>query len=397
MNLSPTRVILALAPMVLGLPLAMDIYIPAVPAIADLFDISAEKMQLTLTLFMLTSSIIPLFVGPLSDQYGRKRLSYLMIFVFALGTILCGFSQTVNQLITFRILQAIGACSMLAIAFAIVRDLFHGQQSALVYSLLNGIIAFSPMLAPFLGSYLDINLGWPATFFALLIIAIFSLLFTSILLPESLPKFRRKPISSTIFKEYKQIASHQIFIIYNYAIAAGLAYIFIFCLISPYVIIRLFHIPELQYGYYFFFMGISFFLGSLLAAFFVKRIGTYYTVFIGFFISLSGGILMSIWYYTIGFTINSFIWPMLLIGSGGTMAMGAGNGGAMEPFKKVAGTAAAVSNFIRFAFSAILGLIVSIKTISSTLPLAIPTIVLNIIGIILFLHYKKLLKTQESN
>ena len=185
--------------------------------------------------------------------------------------------------------------------------------------------------------------------------------------------------------------------IYNYAVTAGLSYLFLFFFISPYVIMQLLHIPELRYGYYFFYMGVSFFLGSLLSAFLVKRIGIYNTVISGFFISLAGGLLMIVWYFATGLTINNFVWPMLLIGIGGTLGMGAGNGGAMEPFKETAGAAASVSGFIRFAFSAVIGSLAVSKNISSSLPLSIPAIVLNVIGIIVFLRYKKFLKNVTSH
>lgn len=395
MNISVTRTVVALTPMVIGLALAMDVYIPAIPTMTDLFHISAAEMQLTLTLFMLTSGIMQLFVGPLSDQFGRKKSAYTVIVIFAVGTLLCGTAHSVEQLILFRIIQAIGSCGMMVIAFAIVRDIFHGNKSAIVYSFLNGIIAFSPMLAPFLGSYLDIEFGWPMTFFALSLITLFAFVLYGIAMPETLPKVHRKKINSAIFKEYKKIFTNKQFLIYNFAIASGLSYLFIFCFISPYVIMKLLHIPEMHYGYYFFYMGISFFLGSLLSAFLVKRIGIYDTVVAGFYISLSGGILMTVWYFATGLSIDNFVWPMLLIGIGGTMGMGAGSGGAMEHFKDIAGAAAAVSGFLRFVFAALLGTMLVPSNVSSSLPLAIPAVILNVIGIYLFLHHKRSLKISD--
>lgn len=395
MKISATRAVIALSMMVLALPLAMDIYIPAIPSMTRLFHVTDDELQLTLTLFMLASGVMQLLVGPWADRFGRKSTGYITIICFALGTLLCGTANSVIELILFRILQAIGACGMMVVAFATVRDLFHGRESALVYSLLNGIIAFSPMFAPFLGSHLLVSYGWASTFFALLIIAILAFTFFSITLPESLPKAKRKRFEASIFKEYKTITKNKVFLIYTYATAAGLYYLFIFCFISPYLIMTELHIPALDYGYYFFFMGISFFIGSLFSAFLVKRIGIYNTVITSFFISLSGGILMTVWYFKTGLTIDNFVWPMLLIGIGGTLGLGAGSGGAMEPFGDKAGAAAAVSGFLRFAFSAVLGTIVVGKTVTTSLPLAIPAIVLNLIGIGLFLFYRKILKVGD--
>jgi hypothetical protein len=118
-------------------------------------------------------------------------------------------------------------------------------------------------------------------------------------------------------------------------------------------------------------------------------------VIIGFYISLAGGILMTCWYFITGLTINNFIWPMLLIGIGGTFGMGAGSGGAMEPFEHQAGRASALSGAFRFLFAAIIGSVLITKNVSSTLPLALPAVCFNIIGIILFRWMKT--TSRQSN
>lgn len=392
MKQSPVKVILFLAPLVVGLPFAMDIYVPAVPRIAYLFHVSAGEMQLTLTLFMLTAGLTQLIIGPLSDQYGRKKIIILTILLFAVGTTLCSTASSAPQLISYRSIQAIGACGMMVIAFAIVRDLYHGATSAQIYSYLNGIISFSPIFAPYIGSYLDVHYGWPATFLALLIIALAGLLSIVFGLTETLQPHNRISISRLTFSEYWAIARNPMFAIYAMATAFGLLYLYIFCSISPYIIIRLLHIPELHYGYYFCFMGISFLVGSFLCGYLVTRFGIYKSCLIGFVITLLGGLVMTIWYYVTGLTINNFIWPMLLIGIGGTFCLGAGSGGSMEPFSTQAGAASALGGAIRFSFSAILGSILITSKVSSTLPLALPALVLSVIGILIFLFNRERLQ-----
>lgn len=388
---SALRLVLLLSPLVVVLAFAMDIYVPALPHISILFSVSAAEMQMTLTVFMLTSGLMQLIVGPLSDHYGRKPLCIVMIFVFAFGTILCSFSHTLEALILSRIVQAIGACGMMVVGFAIVRDVFSGVQSAEVYSFLNGIIAFSPMFAPFVGGYLDVYYGWPATFLALLVLALIALITTIFGLSETLPLSRREKFNRSIFKTYFKIGSNLVFIIYTLATCIGLSYLYLFCSISSYIIIRLLHIPEIHYGYYFCFMGISFFIGSFLSGALISKLGIYRTLLLGFMITLVGGIIMTAWYFITGLTINNFIWPMLLIGIGGTFCLGAGSGGLMEPFSDNAGSASALSGAARFVFSAAIGFLVIHNSLSSTLPLAIPAIVFSIVGLAIFLKYKPIL------
>ncbi|ATN74592.1 multidrug effflux MFS transporter [Coxiella burnetii] len=383
------KTVWTLAPMAMALALAMDVYVPAVPHMATLFHVSAGQMQLTLSLFMFTCGIVQLVIGPLSDQYGRRRVSFFSIVIFSIGSILCATAHSVPELIVYRIIQAIGAVGMMVCGFAIVRDRYHGEKSGKTYSYLNGIIAFSPMFAPFVGSYLDVHLGWQSTFLILLLISLWAFLSLFFSLPESLPRNKRIKVDRRIFHEYKTIFTNRVFLNYTLSTAMGLSYLFIFCSISPYIIIQLLRIPELNYGYYFAFMGISFFVGSLLSGYFVGKIGIYKTVVVGFFISLIGGTIMALWYFITGLTINNFIWPMLLIGIGGTFGLGAGSGGAMEPFGDTPGAAAALSGSFRFLFSAILGMVVINKNISSTLPLALPAVLFSLVGLILFLSQRK--------
>lgn len=397
MSESIRKTVISLAPMVMALALAMDIYVPAVPELAKLFNVSAGEMQLTLNLFMFTSGIIQLIIGPLSDQWGRRTVSFIAIAFFAVGSLCCALSQNAPQLITFRVVQAIGAIGMGVVAFAIVRDRFHGQSSAETYSYLNGIISFSPMFAPFIGSHLDVFWGWQTTFLSLLLIAAWAALSIYFWVPESLPEEKRIPVTMNLWREYKEIFSNKIFFFYNLSTAIGLSYLFIFCSISPYIIIRLLHLPELHYGYYFAFMGVSFFLGSILSAYLVGKIGIYRTVFFGFIVSLIGGLTMAIWYYLTGLTIHNFIWPMLLIGIGGTFGLGAGGGGAMEPFGDKAGAAAALGGSIRFLFSGLIGAITITKNVSSTLPLSLSAVAFSIIGIIFFVIYRKTLIFPMGN
>ncbi|AHE66465.1 arabinose efflux permease [Legionella oakridgensis ATCC 33761 = DSM 21215] len=253
MTLSPRQLTLSLAPFVLALALAMDVYVPAIPKLTQLFHVSDRVMLLTLNIFMFTAGIMQLVIGPLSDQFGRKKIAYFVTVSFALGCVVCSVSSGPKFLIFGRIIQAIGSCGMMALGLAIVRDCFKGNKSARIYSYLNGIISFSPMFAPFIGSYLDIYFGWPMMFLSLLSIAFLSLISLYFFLPETLPKDNRVDFSlRKVLIEYKIIFLNPIFAIYNLATCFGLSYLYLFCALSPYLIIRNLHIPESQYGFYFF-------------------------------------------------------------------------------------------------------------------------------------------------
>jgi DHA1 family bicyclomycin/chloramphenicol resistance-like MFS transporter len=349
-------------------------------------------MQLTLTLFMLSAGIMQLIIGPISDQWGRKKTMYLCFAGFALGSALCAAADSLAGLVGYRIIQAIGSCGMMALAFAVVRDVQHGNESAKTYSYLSGIIAFSPMFAPFIGSFLDLSFGWRSTFIILLLVAIWSAVSVMSLLPETLPPEKRQRFHWQIFRDYQQVLSHPRFFWYTLISAMGMSYFYLFCAMSPYILITLLHIPEAHYGYYFCFMGVSLFFGSFIAGKVVGKIGVYQTTVIGMLMALLGALIMVIWYLIAGLSVDNFIWPMLLLGIGGSFQFGAGAGGSMEPFGETAGAASGVGGAFRFLFASGIGSLVITKHISSTLPLCGTAVIFSLLGLCIIFRYRSALR-----
>ncbi len=384
---SISKMILCLTPLVIALAFAMDIYIPAVPALTRSLHVSISQMQLTLNLFMIISGMSQLLFGPLTDRYGRRSITFIAILLFSLASLLCANAHSLTALLAGRVIQAIGSCGMMVLGFAIARDLCDNQRLAKVYSYLNGAIAISPMFGPFIGSYLDVRFGWPATFESLLVISVLATCLYFSLIPESWPKSQRVPLSSQLFTQYRRIIMHRTFSIYTLASAFGLSYLFIFCAISPVLIITLLHIPELHYGYYFCFMGISLFIGSLISGMIVEKIGIYNTILYGFIITFIGSLIMLLSYWHSGLTVYGFVLPMAVIGIGGTFCLGAGSGGAMMPFSDQSGMAAALGGACRFLYAGLMGLVIA-KHIHSTLPLAIPALIQSIMGGCLLYYYR---------
>ncbi|KTD32769.1 florfenicol efflux pump [Legionella nautarum] len=374
------KLIIALTPMVLALPLAMDIYVPAIPHLTQEFHATDTQMLMTLNLFMLSAGFMQLVIGPISDHFGRRKIAILTTLCFALGSIACGLATNVNELIAYRIIQALGSCGMIVLGFAIVRDHYAGDKSAKAYSFLNGMISFSPIFATFIGSYLDLYLGWSSTFWALLLVAIPALFTVGFWLDESLPRSRRTPLTTKVFRQYLDVIRNQEFAIYTLASSFGHCYFYLFCALSPYLIIRVLEIPQTQYGFYFCFMGISVLIGSFIGGSIVERVGIFKTCLLGYFLSLIGGLWMLVWYLAQGLSIHNFIYPMLAIGIGGSFSMGAGSGGAMAPFEEAKGAAAAAGGALRFLFAGVVGYFLINKTVVSTLPLAVPAVVFSLIG-----------------
>ena len=152
-------------------PFAVDSYLPALPSIGGALHASPAAVQMSLTAFFITLGVCQLVYGPLADMVGRKPPIYAGLAIFTVGSIGCAFAPTINVLIAFRVLQAVGACAGMVIPRAIVRDLHTGHQATRLMSLLMLVMSVSPILAPLTGSFIIAAFGWRGVFWALTIAA----------------------------------------------------------------------------------------------------------------------------------------------------------------------------------------------------------------------------------
>jgi MFS transporter, DHA1 family, multidrug resistance protein len=144
--------------------ITIDLYLPALPAIGVAFHESAAVVQHTMASFFIGMALGQLVYGPWSDRVGRRPLLIVGSIIYAAASLLCAAAPTIDWLIAGRFLQAIGACSGVVIARAVVRDKFDHQDSARIFSLLTLVLGIAPMLAPTAGAALVTIAGWRAIF-----------------------------------------------------------------------------------------------------------------------------------------------------------------------------------------------------------------------------------------
>ncbi|MBW7946153.1 MAG: multidrug effflux MFS transporter [Sphingomonadaceae bacterium] len=144
--------------------LSIDMYLPALPAIAADFGASDGVVERSLATFLAGLALGQLFYGPLSDRVGRRPPLIAGVAIYVLASVLCAFATSPNMLAALRFGQGVGACAGMVISRAIVRDVFDHQESARVFSLIMLVFGLAPVLAPLLGSYLMLVTNWRAIF-----------------------------------------------------------------------------------------------------------------------------------------------------------------------------------------------------------------------------------------
>ena len=133
-------------------PFAIDMYLPALPAIGQSLHADIGAVQMSLTAFFLSLGAGQLLYGPISDMVGRKPPLYAGLLLFALASVGCAMATDIQTLIVLRFVQGLGAAAGMAIPRAVVRDLHTGTDAARLMSLLMLVFSVSPILAPLAGS-----------------------------------------------------------------------------------------------------------------------------------------------------------------------------------------------------------------------------------------------------
>jgi MFS transporter, DHA1 family, multidrug resistance protein len=281
------RLILLLGALAACGPLATDMYLPSLPAIAKAFGVSASAASATLTSFMAGFSIGMLLYGPLSDAYGRRPVLLGGIALFTVASIACWLSFSVGELTIVRFLQALGAGAASVLARAIARDAHEPSDAAKVLSMVAIVTAIGPLLAPLLGGQLLLLGGWRIVFVALTLFGIACAVAAYLRVPETWPAEKRE--SGAVlrsFGAYGRLLRDPL--VWGHMLCGGMAFAAMFTYISatPFVYIEYFHVTPQHYGFFFGLNILGIMLGNFLNTRFIGRVGTLRMVSIASLVSI---------------------------------------------------------------------------------------------------------------
>ncbi len=184
--------ILLLVMLMVASQVAITIFLPSLPAIADDLGTSQALAQMTVSAYLGTFALAQLVVGPLSDAVGRRGPLLAGLVLFTLGSAACAFAPDITVLIAARVIQAIGGCTCIVISRAIVRDTTDGAAATRAMAYLGMALAVAPMVAPLIGGQLEARFGWQSSFLATALLGAGALAATVATLRETLPPEARK-------------------------------------------------------------------------------------------------------------------------------------------------------------------------------------------------------------
>lgn len=173
-------------------PFAIDMYLPAMPQMAQALGASAGEVQMSLTAFFIALGLCQMLYGPLSDRFGRRGPLMAGLGLFVLGSLGCALAPDAHTLIVMRFIAGVGACAGMVIPRAVVRDLHTGAEAARLGAMLMLVFSVSPILAPLAGSLVVALAGWRWIFGCIVVLGLLALGLVLWALQESRPVEARR-------------------------------------------------------------------------------------------------------------------------------------------------------------------------------------------------------------
>ncbi|GAB4179356.1 MAG: Bcr/CflA family multidrug efflux MFS transporter [Rhodocyclaceae bacterium] len=352
-------------------PLSTDLYLASLPHLAAYFHASTAAAQLTLSGFVIAFGAAQLVVGPLSDRYGRRPVLLAGFGVYLAATVACAFAPTMALLIAGRFVQALGACSAVLIARALVRDIYPPAEGARVLAQASSLLAIAPILGPILGGYLQVAFGWRAAFVALTIFAMLLCLAVWRMLGETnLHKDPRALVPSGLIANYAFILRSPTF--WAYAAPGSLSYgsIFVFISGSSPVLIRVLGVPTQYYGYCFAFGVLGYLAGTIVCRRLMRRFGVERTLGMGALGSAAAGVLFALLVFAGLAHWATVVGAQFLVMFAHGINFPCVQTGAVAPFPRQAGAAAGLLGFLMMTLAFALGTWMGASFDGTVVPLA---------------------------
>ena len=351
-------------------PLSIDMYLPALPAIARDLAASESVVQLTLTACLIGLALGQIVAGPLSDSLGRRRPLLIGVAGYVVVSLLCAIAPSAWLLVVFRLIQGVTGAAGIVIARAIVRDLYSGSAAARYFSRLILVMGLAPILAPVLGAQVLRVSTWRGIFLVLTIVTALLWLGALLGLPETLPTARRSAGSlAGTLNTFGQLIRDTPFV--AYAVAAGLAFGAMFAYIagSPFVLQGIFHVSPQTFSLIFGMNALGFVVASQINGSLVSRIRPVRLLTGGLIANATAGLAL-LFVVVSGFGLLAVLLPLFLLASSVGFIVPNATALALSRRPDAAGTGSALLGVIQSGVAAFGAPIVGIAGTGTALPMA---------------------------
>ncbi len=354
--------------------ISIDAMLPALPEIAAALSPDApNRAQLVITSFVFGMGLGTLFVGPLSDAYGRKPVIYAGAGLYALTALACYFANSLDTLLIARVLQGMSVAAARVVSMAIMRDLFKGREMAKIMSFVMMVFIMVPAVAPLMGQGIIALAGWQAIFLVYILIVAVVMVWFGLRQHETLAVEHRRPLDfGVLLAATKELFTHRIVVVSIAAQTLTMAALFASLSSMQGIFEQRFDRAE-SFPLWFAFIALGSASGSIINSRVVMRIGMR-PVIMAAYASVLALTLVLLALIATGTMPEPLAFPLHIVWSIGlfsmmSMTMGNLNALAMEPVGHIAGLAASVMTSVATVASVVLAVPVGLMFDGTALPL----------------------------
>lgn len=331
--------------------LSIDMYIPSLPSIAKQYNTYKSLTQITITIFLIGYSAALLFIGVLSDLYGRKKVLLAGLMIYSVSTAACYFSISIEFLIFSRFFQGFGASVGPTISRTIVRDLTRGKKTNVLISIISTTVSIVPIIAPIIGGFIDRYLDWKLNFLFMLVYAVMTIFTATFFIKETMfhpagntPNFKENIIN--LFKNRSFISSSS-------SVALTYSTVLSFVLVCPFIFINRFKFSSDKFGLLFGLFVVSYMIGTSLSGKLVSFFNEKKLLQFGYLIQLTCGVsLLLLNLHYAGYMQFLLFFLIFNIGSG--IVFPTSISLALKSTDNFIGTASSMVGFIQMSFSSLI-------------------------------------------
>jgi len=364
--------------------MSTDLYAPSLPHLAELLDTTPEWVKLTLGLNAMAYGIAQLFFGPMSDRFGRRPLMLFGVISFSLFSLLCALVDDIYQLIGMRVLQGISAGAGAVLVLAVITDIFPSKERIKALALYGSVLALAPALAPTIGGYIHVNLGWRYNFYLLALVATIISIMALRYLPETNKELKKSMPVAGVLNGYLGLLKDPAFVGYSLLTSCALASVFAFVAAGPFILINQFSVATEHYGYYQLITVLFFILGSWVSAMIAEKVSTRRLLSCGLLLFTSGAMALVLIIY------NQALSPTSLIVAVGIMNIGLGPIFAVAPSLAMntksapSGVAAAMLGCLEMVGPTLAAISIGVFHDGSAMPYGITVLVIALTALVLY-------------
>lgn len=334
-------------------PVAMQIYLPALPLVTEALGTTTSVTQLTISLYMVAVAISTLAYGALSDRYGRKPFLLLGLVLFIGGSLACFYSSSLYGLIAARIVQAVGGAAGMVIARAVIRDSYPAAQAPKYIAQLTMVMIIAPMLSPALGTQIMQHWHWRGVFVFTTIIGSLSLFWVLASLTETLrPQTTKDAKQVNLLQGFAYLLKQPRYCAYAAYTACSSIIFFAFIAATPYIMVQALQRPANEYGYYFIMVSLAYMAGNFCAVKLSGKLSINLLIYYGSGLAVTG-LALCIICFSAGWQSPLVLFAGISLSLLGTGLAGPNaQAGALNVAPQLAGTASGLTGFLQMSSGA---------------------------------------------